>query len=143
VLPLDFLLAKSVSSILDVPERSRLFRLDSVILQHPGILPDILALDLQSRFGFYGIQHVVIVTMGTVLVAVFKLCGVFAEALFALFARESHVCGLLKGVIGCFAVAVGAVEPFAATGGADGDLSVENVLAGGGSVGSGRWPRDG
>ena len=68
---------------------------------------------------------------------------VLAEALFALFAGEGELRFLEQGVVLRLAVALGAVEPFAAcgvrrdesgrgrtAGGADGDLGVEDVFAG-------------
>lgn len=70
-----------------------------------------------------------VVAVWTVLVALFILCGIFPEALLALLAGEDHVVVLSERVVGGFTVAVGAVEPFLATGGADRDLGVENVFA--------------
>lgn len=65
-----------------------------------------------------------IVAVGAVLVRLLKLFDVLAEALFALFAGEDHLEGLEEGVGLGFGVAVYAVEPFPAAGGADRDLGV-------------------
>lgn len=70
-----------------------------------------------------------IIAVWTVLVALLILRSILSEAFLALFAGEDHVVVLCERVIGGFAVAVGAVEPFLAAGRADGDLSVEDVLA--------------
>lgn len=73
-----------------------------------------------------------IVTMRAVLVTVLVLAHIFTEHFLAFFAREDHFHGLFEGVGFLFGVAFGAVEPLLAAGGADRDLRVENVFAGGG-----------
>lgn len=64
-------------------------------------------------------------------VRLFKLFGVLAEALLALFAGKGHVKGLHQRMLLAFGVALGTVEPLLAAWRSNGDLSVEDVLAGG------------
>lgn len=108
-----------------------LLRLHPLVLQHARILPHILALDLQPRLGLHSLDQKVVVAVRAVFVALVKLGHVFAEALFAFLAREDHLGGLFEVVGLGVGVALRAVEPLAAAGGADGDLGVEDVLAGG------------
>lgn len=71
-----------------------------------------------------------VVAVGTVLVAILEFGHVFAEALFALFAGESHLHRLFEGVVLRFGVAFGAVEPLFAARRADRNLGVEYVFTG-------------
>ena len=61
----------------------------------------------------------------------FKLAGVLAEALLALFACKRHVEALQEGMVGRLGMAVCAVKPFPTAGRAYGDLCVQDVFAGG------------
>lgn len=61
-----------------------------------------------------GFQHVMVVAMRAVFVALLVLLDVLAEGLFALFAGKDHFQGGLEGVRFRFRVAFGAVEPFPA-----------------------------
>ena len=70
-----------------------------------------------------------IVTVRTVLVALIKLCGIFPEGFLALLADERHLRRLRKFVGLGFCVAFGAIEPLFATGRADGNLGIQDVLA--------------
>lgn len=70
-----------------------------------------------------------IVAVWAVFVALFELARVLAEALFALFAGEDHLKRLLEGMVGRVLMALGTFEPFAAAGGANSDLGVQDVLA--------------
>ena len=74
--------------------------------------------------------HVVVVAVGTVLVALLVIAHVLAERLLALLAEEGHLGRFAEAVVLGLGVALGAVEPLFAAGGADGDLGVENVFAG-------------
>lgn len=112
-----------------IPYRQVLFGFNTVILEHSGIFPHILALDFQPCLGLLGFQNVVIVAVRAVLVAILVLTHVFAEHLFALFAREHHFHCLLKAVCLLLGVAFGTVEPLFAAWGANGDLRVEDVFA--------------
>ena len=101
-----------------------------LILQHPTINPRILSLHLQRRLRLLRLNDKVVIAVRAVLVAILELLRVLAEALLALLAREGHVEFLEQGVRFAVGVALGAVEPFAAAGGADRDLGVEDVFAG-------------
>lgn len=70
-----------------------------------------------------------VVTVGTVLVALVKLLHVFAEALFALLAREGHLQRLFQSMRLSVGMALRAVEPLPAAGRTDGDLGVKDVFA--------------
>jgi hypothetical protein len=70
----------------------------------------------------------VIITVGAKLIGLLELLGVLTEALLAFLAGKNHFDVLEKGVRFSLGVALGAVEPFLAAGGADCYLGVENVL---------------
>lgn len=73
--------------------------------------------------------HEVIVTVGTVLVALVELRGIFPEGFLALLTDECHLGRLREPVRLRFRVAFGAIEPLLAAGRADGNLGIQNVLA--------------
>ena len=70
-----------------------------------------------------------IITIGTILVALLVLCHVLPKRLFALFANEMHLRRLCQLVVRHFCVTFWAIEPFLTARRANGDLRVENVLA--------------
>ena len=96
----------------------------------PGVFPDVLALDLEPGLRGDGVDDKVVVAVGAIFVALLKLLCLLAEALLALFAGKDHLGRLLQRVVGRLLVALGAVKPLLAAGAADGDLGVEDVLAG-------------
>lgn len=72
-----------------------------------------------------------VVAVRTVLVRVFVLLvDVLAEALFAFLAGEDQFSSLFEAVVGGFGMAFRAVEPLFAAGTPNGNLGVEDVLAG-------------
>lgn len=121
--------AQPSSLSLVVPDRKLLLPLDTIIPDHPRVLPDILALDLETSLRLLGLEQEVVVAVRAVLVALFKRLHVFAETLLALFAGEDHLRGAFELVVLLLGVAFCAVEPLPAAGGADGDLGVEDVFA--------------
>ncbi len=112
-----------------IPYLDLLPLLCALIPQHPTINPHIIALHLQPRLRFLGLDHEMVVAVRAVLVAILKLLHVLPEALLALFAREGHVHGLFELVRLRVGVALRAIEPLPAAGRADGDLGVEDVFA--------------
>lgn len=73
--------------------------------------------------------HEVVVTVGTVFVALIELRDVLPESFLALLTDERHLRRLCKSMRLCFSVAFSAIEPLLAAGRADGNLCVQNVLA--------------
>ena len=71
-----------------------------------------------------------VIAVRAVLVALVKVAGILAKALFALFACKCDFDLLLQGMCFGLGMAFGAIIPLAAAGRADGDLSVEDVFAG-------------
>jgi hypothetical protein len=55
----------------------------------------------------------VVVAVRAILVGIFKLFGIFSEALLALFAREDHLVALEEFMVFALLVTFCAVEPFA------------------------------
>lgn len=78
-------------SILDIENSPQLLGLDPIVLEHPAINPRVLALELQPSLWRYSFQHIVIIAVRAVFVAVLKLLGVFAESFLALLACEGLV----------------------------------------------------
>lgn len=87
---------------------------DSLIFDHSRVHPHIVALNLQHRLRLHSLEDVVVITMRTVFVGIFELVGVLAEALLAFLAGEGHLVGLEQRVLLSLAVAISAIEPFAA-----------------------------
>lgn len=83
-------LTQSLAGFLQTPDCLLFFSAHTIILQHAGVLPHIVALDLKS--GLWGdcIKHEVIVAVRTVFVALLKFLDILAKALFAFFAGEDH-----------------------------------------------------
>lgn len=94
----------------------------------PGVDAYVFTLNLQARLGRLSFDDEVVVAVRAVFVALLELLGVLAEALLALFAGKSHFGALHEVVLLRLGMALGAVEPLAAAGAADGDLSVEDVF---------------
>ena len=113
-----------------IPNANLILTLHALILQHACIFPYVITFDLQPHLRFLRLQQKVVITMRAVLVALIKLVHVFAETLFALFAREDHLHRLFERVRLCVGVALRTVEPLSAARGADRDLGVEDVFAG-------------
>ena len=70
-----------------------------------------------------------VITVGTILVALLVAGHVFAKRLFALFTDKHHLCCLLQSVVLRFGMAFGAVEPLFAARRANRHLGVEDVFA--------------
>lgn len=70
-----------------------------------------------------------VITMWTIFIALLELLCIFPEAFLAFLAGKCHLEALVQRMVGRFAVTNRAVEPFAATWRADGDLSIENMFA--------------
>lgn len=70
-----------------------------------------------------------VVTVGTVFIALFKCCYVFSERLSTLLAQEYHFRRSAQRVVCCFCVAICTVEPLPAARSSDGDLGIQNMLA--------------
>jgi hypothetical protein len=115
-----------------VPDSWCILALDTIIPDHPGVLSNILALNLESCLGLLGLQKEVVVAVRAVLVALVELFHIFAKDLSALFACENHLGRAFELMVLLLSVAFCAVEPLPAAGRADGDLGVEDVFAGDG-----------
>ena len=74
--------------------------------------------------------HVVVVTVGTIFVALLIVGHVFAKRFLALLAHEDHLGGLPQTMVLRFSMALGAIEPLPAAWGTYGDLRVQDVFAG-------------
>lgn len=111
----------------------------------PRVQPWVLAFYSQRSLGSHSVQnlklcqvattkdrldtHEVVVTVGTVLIALVELRDIFPEGFLALLTDERHLRRLCKFVRLRFCVAFGTIEPPLATGRADGNLSIQDVLA--------------
>lgn len=107
-------LAHPLTDALQTPYGLRGIFAHAVVLEHPGILSQILTLNLEAGLRGDGVEDKVVVAVGAVLVAVVKLLDVLAEALFALFAGKHHFQRRLQVVRFRLGVAFGAIEPFLA-----------------------------
>ncbi len=85
-----------------------------IILEQLAIHAHIVTLDRQRGLRRLGVDDKVVVTVGAVLVAVVKLLGVLAKALFAFLAGKRHFKRLHERVRLAVFVALCAVEPSAA-----------------------------
>ena len=74
--------------------------------------------------------HEMVVTVRTVLITLIKLRNVFPEGFLALLTDECYLGRLRKPVGLRFRMAFGAIEPLLAAGRADGNLGIQDVLAG-------------
>jgi hypothetical protein len=70
-----------------------------------------------------------IITSRTVLISLFPLFHILTKYLFTLLAAKDYLVGLRDFVVSSFCVALGAVEPSLAADRANGNLSIEDVLA--------------
>jgi hypothetical protein len=69
--------------------------LDTIVLQHSIIDPDILSLNFQNWLRSHSFNDKVIITVRTVLVTLFKLLRVFSKAFLAFLARKCLVANLV------------------------------------------------
>lgn len=74
-------------------------------------------------------SHIVVIAMRAILVALFVRSHILAKRLLALFTHKCHLRRPRKLMRLRLGVALGAVKPLLAAWRADGDLSVQNVLA--------------
>ena len=95
----------------------------------PRVHPCILALNTNHGLWCFGIDDVVIITVGTILVALLVVGHVFAKHLLALFIDKHNLCCLLQSVVLRFGMAFSAVEPPFAAQRANRHLGVEDVFA--------------
>ena len=84
-------LSHALAGALEIPDSLLLFILHPIVLEHPGVLPYVLALDFKSGLRFFRFQNKVVVAVGTVFVAVVKILQVLAEAFLALLAGKDHL----------------------------------------------------
>lgn len=85
-----------VRSLLDIKDRPCLLSFDSVVLNHPTILSNILALKLQDRFWCNSFQNEVVIAMWTVFITFFELFSIFPESFLAFLADEC-LCAVVRG----------------------------------------------
>ena len=85
--------------------------------------------EFSTVLGGLGLNDIMVVAMGAVLVGLLEFFDVLAEDLFALLAGEHHLGCTLQLVVLLLIMALGAVEPLTAAGSANGHLSVQNVFA--------------
>lgn len=109
-------------------QRSRRILLRPLISQHPCIYPRVVSLNTQHSLRRLCVDDVVVVAVGTELVALLVISHVFPERLLALLAHEGHLRRLLQPVILCLRVAFGTVEPLLAARSADSDLGIQDVF---------------
>lgn len=92
--------------------RDLILSLNSVILKHPSIHPNILSFHLQHRLGLLRINDEMVITVRAVLITFIPVLSFFAEAFLAFLAREGHFGALEEDMLLRFGVALRAVEPF-------------------------------
>ena len=93
----------------------------------------LLYLDDETAFGLpcLCLDNEVVIAMGAIFVGLLELFNLFAESALALLAQEDHFHGRHELVViaPLLHVALRAVEPKFAAGGANGDLRIEDVFA--------------
>ena len=116
LIPPAALLTQLVWRLLNIEDTPKLIVCspDSLIFQHSSVDSSVFSLDLQHCLWLHGLQDVVIIAMRAVFIGVLELVGVLAEALLAFLAGEGPLVGLKERMVFGLAMAVGAVEPFAA-----------------------------
>jgi len=100
-----------------------------VIFDHSCIFPGIIAFNPKDRSGSLCVDHVVIIAMRAVFVALLIHFHVLAERLFALLTYESHFHGSFERMGRSFSMTLGTIEPHLAARCPNGNLGIQNMLA--------------